>query len=274
MITKDPLTFVVPVNNENIFKNNFLASPLFEVIKPEIISQRGFTSASKAYNDAIDRSKNDIIIFAHQDMWFPVFWEKELSRFLNYLKESDPNWGVIGCYGHNRYEQVWKGEGYLYCVGNKKILGNLLAYPMPVTILDEVVLMIRKSSGLRFDECLPHFHLYGTDICMISKSKGMNCYAISAFCIHNTKKIHVLPNNFFDCYRYIKRKWYNILPIEATCIRISKYDLYTHIKYKYFRKYKYKILNFKGKNINENNVGLLDPLILFRRLQNEYKLNL
>jgi len=272
MKRRKSITFVVPVNDEYIFSSNFMSSPLFEIDDYEIISQREFYSASKAYNDAIDRSQNDIIVFSHQDIILPAFWEKELLRSLNYLTEHDPKWGVIGCYGENREYNSCKGYGYMYCIGNKKLLGGLLFHPMPIQTLDEVVLILRKSSGLRFDERLPHYHLYGTDICMTSKSRGMNCYAISAFCIHNTKKIHVLPKEFFECYKYIKRKWYSMLPIETTCIRISKCDLYNYIKYKYLRNYKYKLSNIVSVETHINNAESVDPLMLLLRLQNEYKL--
>ena len=42
----ESITFVVPVNDENIFKKNFLSSPLLKNKMYEIISQRGFASAS------------------------------------------------------------------------------------------------------------------------------------------------------------------------------------------------------------------------------------
>jgi len=241
-VNNESITFVVPVNDENVYSKHFLASPLFKNKKYEILSQRGFASASKAYNDAIDRSDNDIMVFTHQDMSFPDNWERELFLSISYLKKNDPNWGVIGCYGKNRHRETWKGFGYLYCAGNKKILGEPLAHPVPVQTLDEIVIIFRKSTGLRFDELLPHFHFYGTDICMISKSKGMNCYAISAFCIHNTKTIHVFPEEFFECYKYIKRKWYRFLPIESPCIRITRHGYFTYIRKKYLSRVKYRSL--------------------------------
>jgi len=55
-----------------------------------------------------------------------------------------------------------------------------------VQTLDEIVLIFRRDSGLSFDETLPHFHFYGTDICMRAAEQGRQCYAISAFCVHNT----------------------------------------------------------------------------------------
>jgi hypothetical protein len=102
--------------------------------------------------------------------------------------------------------------------------------PAQVQTLDEIVLILRKSSGLRFDESLPHFHFYGTDICMAADARGLKSYAISAFCIHNTQQNFVLPKEFYESYRYIKHKWKNSLPIRTTCVTMTKFDLYMYKK--------------------------------------------
>ena len=70
---------------------------------------------------------------------------------------------------------------------------------MAVQTLDEIVLILKKSSGLRFDDSLPHFHFYGTDICLRAAQRGMRSYAISAFCVHNTHQTLVLPEEFYEC---------------------------------------------------------------------------
>src|ERR1700726_1969951 len=94
------ITFVIAVNNKHVFESNFLASPCLNgAHSHQIIVQEGFSSASKAYNEAIDRSTNDVIVFAHQDILFPEPWLTDLQRALNSLETSDPQWGVLGCYG-------------------------------------------------------------------------------------------------------------------------------------------------------------------------------
>ena len=105
------------------------------------------------------------------------------------------------------------------------MLGRPFEHPAEVQTLDEIVLILRNSSGLRFDERLRHFHLYGTDICMAAEKQGLRCYAIPAFCIHNTEQLLTLPQEFYECYRQIKRKWREHLPIHTSCIRISRFDL-------------------------------------------------
>ena len=221
------ITFVIAVNNKNVFESNFLASPCLNGAHPhQIIVQERFSSAATAYNDAIDRSTNDLIVFVHQDMIFPEHWLSDLQRALDSLQQTDPQWGVLGCYGETLKDN---GRGYIYS-GGLGIMGKPTDRPAPVQTLDEIVLILRKSSGLRFDEGLPHFHFYGADICMAAAARGLKSYAISAFCIHNTQQIFVLPKEFYESYRHMKQRWKNSLPIRTTCVTITKFDSHMYEK--------------------------------------------
>src|ERR1700693_1987023 len=105
------ITFVAAANNHDILQNNFLASPCLQ--QPhihQVLIQEGFSSAATAYNDAIDRSANDLIVFAHQDILFATAWIDNLQRALNELENTDPNWGVLGCYGETLNDH---GRGYI-----------------------------------------------------------------------------------------------------------------------------------------------------------------
>jgi hypothetical protein len=64
--------------------------------------------------------------------------------------------------------------------------------------------------------------LYGTDICLQGARRDMKSYAISAFCIHNTHQCLVLPREFYECCRHIRNTWSYCLPIQTTCVRITK----------------------------------------------------
>jgi len=217
------ITFVVAVRNRGeILENNFLASPCFRAPHGhQILIQENFVSAAKAYNDALDRAVNDLIIFAHQDVIFPPAWLSQLEGALDYLQAEDAKWGVLGCGGINPDGSGW---GYLYSTG-LGITGPPFERPGAVQTLDEIVLILRKSSGLRFDDRLPHFHLYGTDICLRAAKMGMKSYVIDAFCIHNTTQNLILAKEFYECCRYIKREWKDCLPIQTTCIKITRFNL-------------------------------------------------
>lgn len=239
------ITFVVCVNKRDILDRNFLASPGLLAPHPhphQIILQEGFTSATAAYNDAIDKSVNDLIVFCHQDMFFPAPWISQLASILDSLQSRDPNWGVLGCCGITSDGRL---RGYVYSLGVGIIGGP--GEPAEIQTLDEIVLILRKSSGLRFDGKLPHFHLYGTDICLRAATRRMKSYAISALCVHNTFQDFDLPKEFFECCQYVKRKWKQFLPIRTTCIRITASNIPIYVRR--FKQLYFKHIRHRDKKV-------------------------
>lgn len=216
MTAVESITFVVAVNNQAVLKANFLASPCFgRPHSHEIIIREGFPSAAAAYNGALDESRNDLVVFAHQDVVFPEEWLTDVARALEHLSRKDPDWGVLGAGSVEK--------AYVYSSG-LGVIGEPFEEPFPVRTLDEMVLILRKSSGLRFDDRLPHFHMYGPDVCLTAEASGRKNYAISAFCVHNTQPSLVLPREFYKCYHYVRRKWRDRLPIRTTCIEITRWN--------------------------------------------------
>ncbi len=217
-----PLTFAVAVNNDRLFERNFLASPCVQGSHHhQILAQRGFESAAKAYNNAIDRSESDLMVFAHQDIFLPASFLLQLEVSLDWLQVHAPAWGVLGSYGKTVDGRGW---GHVYSSG-RGIIGQPLHRPVPVQTLDEIVLIFRRSSGLKFDERIENFHFYGAAICLAAAQLGLTNYAISAFCIHNTQQNLVQPREFYQCYRQLRRIWKNHLPIQTTCVRVSRWNM-------------------------------------------------
>jgi hypothetical protein len=253
MSTRNPITFVIAVNNKTLFEHNFLASPcLGQLQGQEILVQENFSSAAKAYNDAIDRATNDLIVFCHQDIVLPDAWPSQLQRALDDLAVADPQWGVLGSYGKT---QDGRGWGYVYSSG-RDVIGEPLHRPVAVQTLDEIVLILRKSSGLRFDDSLPHFHFYGADICLRAAKRRRKSYAVSTFCIHNTHQTLVLPKEFYECCTHIKQVWKDCLPIQTTCIRVTKFN---------FPVYSRRLREFYLRHIRRKECGgtrVQDPLSL------------
>jgi hypothetical protein len=253
MKTTDTITFAVAVNNELLFGTHFLASPCFLGDHGhQILVQKNFSSATKAYNDAIDRARNDLIVLCHQDMFLPEAWLNQLQNAIRQLETLDPNWGVIGPGGITRDGQ---GQGHLYSSG-LGVIGTPFPEPMRVQTLDEIVLVLRKSSGLRFDDHLPHFHLYGTDICLQAAKRDMNCYAISAFCIHNTVQCLVLPPEFYESCNYMRRVWKDYLPIRTTCTELTRFGVplyWRRLREAYFRyvKRRNEIVGPRAKDVQQ-----------------------
>ncbi len=220
------VTVVAAVNDERVLDRNLMRSPdLVNEPNCQLLFKRGFRSAALAYNAALDEAEHDLVVFLHQDVYLPAGWLDGLRRSVEWLESSRPAWGVLGSFGSSR--TAVGGLGQVYTTG-KGLHGNRLAAPSPAETLDEIVLVLRKSSHLRFDEGLPHFHLYGSDICLQSRQRGLGTYAIPAFCVHNTNQLLTLPPEFYACYRYLKHKWSRELPIHTSSMTISRFDSELH----------------------------------------------
>jgi glycosyltransferase involved in cell wall biosynthesis len=212
-------TIAVSVNNEEVLQQNLLLSPgLVNGGRNQLLLRRNFPSASLAYNSAIQEADHDIVIFVHQDIYLPDTWFADLNRCLAFLEGAGVNWGVLGCYGSRKGADGGLGRVFTRGLGRH---GRQITQPEPVETLDEIVLILRKSSGLRFDPGLPHFHLYGPDICLTARARGMVNYAFQGYCVHNTNQLLILPEEFYTCYRYIRSKWAHYLPIYSSCMKIS-----------------------------------------------------
>jgi GT2 family glycosyltransferase len=210
-------TVISATNNNRVLESSLLSSPDLRDAS-QVILQRGYSGAAAAYNHAIDKAQSDLLVFVHQDVYLPAGWLASLRRTLELLSKVDPNWGVLGIWGVNK--SPTDGTGFLYCTANGR-LGNAFEGVREVRTLDEVLLIMRKSSNLRFDEQLPGFHMYGPDICLEAKRQGMRSYAISAFCIHNTSSYKMLPLDFWRCYLLMRKKWRSALPIATSCTEIT-----------------------------------------------------
>jgi hypothetical protein len=210
-------TLISAVNNQEILKTCLLNSPDVSSAK-QIILQEGFKSAGAAYNSGIDNAGTELVVLAHQDVYLPEGWIAAVRKCVESLSKTAPNWGVLGIWGVKARRLA---TGYLYGTAAGGLLGRPLDRAEEVRTLDEMVLILRKSSGLRFDEKLPGFHMYGPDICLESARRGMKCYVIPAFCIHNDSGYRMLPWHFWKTYWLMRWKWRQELPVPTSCTEIT-----------------------------------------------------
>ncbi|MGA3048229.1 MAG: glycosyltransferase family A protein [Terracidiphilus sp.] len=213
-------TLVAAVNDEQVLHKTLLTSPAFAG-RCQWIAKRGFRSAGEAYNSALDEAEHDIVVFAHQDTFLPATWLPNLAHSIQQLTDIDAQWAVLGSFGVTQSRPP-DMRGFCYSTGLRRTLGAPFAEPVPAQSLDEFVLIVRKSSGIRFDEQLPGFHLYGTDICLQAEAQNLGAYIVSAFCIHNANGIVRLPRAFWSAYLYLRHKWWNRLPITTCCTTLTK----------------------------------------------------
>jgi GT2 family glycosyltransferase len=210
-------SLVVTANSEVVLNNNLLRSGEANYAK-EIKIQRNAPNAATAYNAGMTECTGDVVVFAHQDVFLPAGWAKKLCHYMELLTSRDPHWGVAGLYG---VAMAGDSAGHVYSLGLRRFVGRPFSKPIQISTLDEMLLIMQRTSGLRFDEQLPGFHLYGTDICMEAAARGMKNYVVPCFALHNSRGIKRLPLSFWRSYMYLRRKWWDRLPIATPCTRIS-----------------------------------------------------
>jgi glycosyltransferase involved in cell wall biosynthesis len=152
------------------------SDPSFERIPVD--NRDGRYSAAQALNLGLKQAKGELVVFCHQDVGFPSGWLSKLRSALESLDRQKISWGVVGPAGR------CADESY---AGNVIVNGKPWYFPplpRPVMTLDELCLVIRRDSGLQFDETFDHFHLYGADLCLEASRRGMQNMVLDCCLVH------------------------------------------------------------------------------------------
>jgi len=219
--TKQPaLAIVAAVNDDECLVNNLAASPMIAEDGVPLIVRRGYKSAALAYNDGLDCVDADIVIFAHQDVYLPRGWDKKLLSAIQSLELRGDTWGVLGVIGADDAGNLVGGA---WSNGLQRKIESSFNSPAPARSVDEIVLILRKNGGLRFDDDLPAFHLYGTDIALSAIKAGLGAYVFDAPVVHNSLWIKRLGPSYRAACHYMQRKWKNELPVYTLILPITKF---------------------------------------------------
>jgi hypothetical protein len=139
-----------------------------------------------ALNDACDVAEGKYIIYCHEDILVKNDWLHKIKNIINNLESRSIKWGVLGPAGINKnmtstnYHLLDKDLEELSIEQNNRIETFEEA-----CALDEMCLIIKKSTGLRFsNKVFKGFHFYAADICAISNSLGFKNFSINAPVYH------------------------------------------------------------------------------------------
>ena len=215
-----PFAVVSAVNNETILASNLQRSPFIANGSVDLVGQRGYPSAALAYSqEGLSAIESDIIVFAHQDVYLPLGWDRRLLLAIAELEMNGRNWAVIGVAGMAVSGGI---SGRAWCAAHGCELGVRLRGPVPVVSLDEIVIVLKRSTGLRFDSRMPGFHLYGADIVQSARAAGYEAFVFDGPVIHNCRPVLWADKAYARAYRFMQRKWWNNLPIPTPCMTITK----------------------------------------------------
>jgi hypothetical protein len=143
----------------------------------EILSyeNNGKYGLTKIYNEAIEKSKNDIILFVHDDIIFETpYWGKKLLKHF----KRNPDYGIIGVAGSkNLLNGMWWSDkksmigivnhtnGIAKWVSNySEEQGNKIKN---VVTIDGLFMAVNKKLiKHKFDESFDRFHFYDLSFCV------------------------------------------------------------------------------------------------------------
>lgn len=219
------LAVVAAVNNEAILQRDLAASPIIRDGGVPLFVERHHMSAAAALNAGRDRTDADLVVFAHQDVYLPRCWEERLLAAVRALDQRREEWAVLGIAG---VDTTGRFVGRFYSSGLDSEFGGPLPHPEEVVSLDEVLIVLRSDCGLRFDEHLPGFHLYGTDIVQMARNEGLTSFAVDAPVVHNSTPKAGLDYSYRKAYRFMQRKWSSALPIPTCIVPITRSDWSLH----------------------------------------------
>jgi hypothetical protein len=189
-------------NNERTLERDLLRSPEIIAGSVPVTVIREALAASAAYHDAISTADSDILIFAHQDIYFPEGWFTSLQSVCDMLSLIDPNWAVAGLFGVGTDGQL---AGHLWDSALGRVCGSAFDAPKIATSLDEVVLI--------------------TDVVLCAQEAGMRSYIIDLPVIHNAKPVVRLDRHYVAAYRFMVHKWRPLLPWPTVIVVLTRNPL-------------------------------------------------
>jgi GT2 family glycosyltransferase len=176
-------------------------------------NRANYMSSAEALNVLMEVAQGELLFLSHQDV---TFEEDELFVTVEKrIKELGGSFGVLGIAGvkYSSY-QVISGVNF----SDKKYDFNYV----DMQTVDEFLMIVRKSSGLTFDEVtFNHFHFYGADICCLAMTKSLRNYLIKVKCTHHSGGGDNLKTgngylDFMDQGHRFYMKWGKIFPFIAT----------------------------------------------------------
>lgn len=211
--TAERLTIGCMVNDRDVLLTNLETSDCLQSGRIKLVVAEGAASAAIAANSLLSKADGDLVAIVHQDVHLPRGWDKRVLASAAALDEQGVRWGVLGVFGMTVRGTV---AGQVWSNGLGQELRGTGSLPADAVSCDELVLIVKKSEDLQFDEQLPGFHFYGTDIVQAALARKLGAFVIDAPVIHNSLPVRNANRGYLNAYRFMVDKWRDNLPI-PTC---------------------------------------------------------
>ena len=179
----------------NILRSECVGQPVNELITVDNRGNLWFENLGQAINAGIAQALHDLIVVVHEDVLLPPHWDQHLMRCLDALKTDGHDWGLLGAVGWPDPSLAtvpdppighWSDpRGYVNTLGGRPY--------QEVHRLDEQLMVLRRSRGVRCDPELPSIHNIGRDLPLSLAQRGLKTFIINAPTIHKFSDHHGVP---------------------------------------------------------------------------------
>ena len=163
-------------------------------------------SATKGLNSLLDRiDKDDVIVLAHQDMYFRSGWFSQLVTQLTLMPDD---WQVAGIFGKDERGRPCgriRDMRFVHPLDTSEVH----KFPCKASCFDECVIIAKGD--FRFDEGLDGFDLYGSLAVLQAEENGRGAYIIDAPAEHYCMRPFTwYPDKEFERrYKWLMRRFPN-----------------------------------------------------------------
>lgn len=202
------LSVATITHDRSILERDLGRSPILNAGTHEFTIVENARSAASGLNECMRRTKREIVLLVHHDVYFPPAFETQIEHALRVMEERDPNWGVLGVAGARLEGGTLRYHGCIFDGVTPRRWGYPWNLPIEVDTLDELLLIVRRPAGLQFDETIPGFHGYGAQICLAARRKGLRNYAVLADCEHHSQSSGWSPDQeYLFTHAYVAQRW-------------------------------------------------------------------
>lgn len=179
-----PISVVISTRK---FDDNYLkhVGKMFSHPKTQILvyENDGVSSLPEIYNEGLNESMNDIIVFIHDDL---ILETNNMTPKIIKLFDNNPEFGVIGIAGTDNLlsGMWWEDKESMYGVvgheheGKRHInhysKGDYSEKPKEVVVIDGLFMMVHRGRiKHKFNEQFEGFHFYDLPICIENHLDGV-----------------------------------------------------------------------------------------------------
>ena len=207
--------------NSHLFKTfgNYKKIDLIEIVN------NGDRSLSECYNEILNKSKNDIVVFLHSDL---ILQSTNMGHKVCKLFEKFSDYGIIGVAGttdlvNGRWWDIRKSmQGKVAHTKDGKTWTNKYSTESYVDTLKDVVtvdgvffMVHKKRIKHPFDIDFKGFHFYDIPFCVSNYLSGVKIGVTTKFDIVH-KSIGITNDQWEENKKQFEEKFKDVLPIKMT----------------------------------------------------------